>query len=65
MRDPRIRIFVVIDYHDDGSCVAEAISHHRSCSLVVESETGGPTGALRALADNIDASEDRWAGIPD
>lgn len=62
---PKIRIFVTVDYYGDGACVAEAISHHRACSAVVESFSGGPTGALRALADEIDRIEDHYRGIPD
>ena len=62
---PKIRIFVTVDYYGDGVCVAEAISHHRACSHVVESFDGGPTGALRALADQIDAEVDHFRSIPD
>jgi hypothetical protein len=62
---PKIRVFVTVDYYGDGVCVAEAISHHRACSHVVESFSGGPTGALRALADRIDAEEDHYSRIPD
>lgn len=62
---PQVRILVAVDYYGDGTCVAEAISHHRACSVVVESFSGGPTGALRALADQIDAQEDHYRGIPD
>jgi hypothetical protein len=35
------------------------ISHHRACSAVVESFSGGPTDALRALADEIDATDNK------
>ena len=62
---PKIRILVAVDYYGDGVCVAEAISHHRACSVVVESFSGGPTGALRALADEIDKQEDHFARVPD
>lgn len=63
--EPTIRVLVAIDYYGDGRCVAEAISHHRSCSVVVEADSGGPTGALRALADQIDANEDHYRGVPE
>jgi hypothetical protein len=62
---PKIRILVAIDYYGDGLCVAESISHHRACSVVVEASSGGPTGALRALADAIDAEADHYSIIPD
>jgi hypothetical protein len=62
---PQIRIFVTVDYFGGGVCVAQAISHHRACSAIVESFEGGPTGALRALADEIDANEDHYRGVPD
>lgn len=63
--DGHERDAVAIDYYPDGRCVAEAISHHRSCSASVQADAGGPTGALRALADQIDANEDRWQRVPD
>ena len=45
-----------VDLHPVLHC-----SHYLGCS----SDEGGPTGALRALADAIDAAEDRWRGISD
>lgn len=66
--DSRIRIVVVVDWDpEQGDCEIESISSHRSCShrLGCGSSEGGPTGALRALADEIDNTEDRWRGIPD
>jgi hypothetical protein len=65
LEDPIIRVFVTIDYYDDGTCVAEAISHHRACSAVVKSFSGGPASALRTLADQIDAADESYSQIPD
>lgn len=62
---PKIRAFVVVDYYGDGVCVAQSFGNHRAVGAVVESFDGGPTGALRALADEIDRQEDHYRGIPD